>query len=162
MKSALAIYRFQTLDQSITYRMNADEVSYTFRKGLTRTAQTIPLEVIDGPQTSWETSNNTRLVLVLVCVIGFCFGIWGLVDPKSTGMYTTVALGLIGVGITLPTVLRQHRRLTGVTFFGDSNYSLSVISHAKPSSEYHKFVEVLKEQIKQKTEAFSTHKNRET
>jgi hypothetical protein len=141
------IYSFRTLDQSVAYRLTSSDIIVTHRKGLTRTVQTIPVKVFRVRQCAWETTNQSWIILAIVSALTIAFGIWGLIDPKSTGMYTAVAVGLIAIGLVLPCVSWNHRKLTGVTFSGDSDFSLSIIAHAIPTQQFLKLVSSLEAQI---------------
>ncbi len=140
-------YSFRTLEQAVAYTLTPSDIVVTYRKGLSRTVQRVPLNVLRIRQSTWETTNNGWVVLVAVCLLAVGFGTWGLIDPKSTGMYTVVALGLVAVGVIMPYILWDHRKLRGVTFTGEADFSLSVIAHAAPTEAFHSFVNSLESRI---------------
>ena len=148
MNSTVSEYRFRTLNQSMSYKLTPGNVIVRHHMGLTHTVQSIPVTVFNGHHSSWETTNRSWLVLAVVSALAVAFGIWGLIDPKSTGMYSAIAVGLVTAGVTAPICFWRHRKLNGVTFAGESNYSLTVISHAVPPPEFRAFVDALHMQIK--------------
>ena len=147
MDSTISDYRFRTINQSISYKLTSGDVIVGHRKGFTHTVHSIPVNVFNGHHSTWETTNSSWLVLVVVSALSVAFGIWGLIEPESTGMYSAIAVGLIAVGLAAPICSWRHRKLNGVTFSGESNYSLTVISHAAPPPEFRAFVEAMHLQI---------------
>lgn len=148
MDEPVAQYAFRTVNQSVSYTLSSKEVTFRYRKGLTSSSQTFPLDVFDGRSSSWDTTNVAWVGMAIVSVLAIVFGVWGLIDPKATGMHAVVATGLILVGSLLPVVLWQHRRLSGVTFTGEHGYALSIIAHAVQTTGFHNFVDALKSHVR--------------
>lgn len=137
----------------MVYRLNADDVVVTYRKGLLRSVQSLPIKVFRDQHSRWEMTNNTWIALALVSVVAIAFGVWGFIDPKSTGMYMAIAVSLVVLGFLMPYLFWNHRRLTGVTFSGDPNHSLAVIAHAVPTQQFDDFVNAMQQRIQSGSDA---------
>ncbi len=153
MNTTVVEYRFRTLNQSMSYKLTSGDIVVGHRMWFTHTVHSIPISVFNGRYSTWETTNSSWLALAVVSALAAAFGVWGLMDPKSTGIYTAIAVALVTVGAAAPVCLWRHRRLNGVTFVGESNYSVTVIAHAVPTPEFHAFVDALRMQIKSHNES---------
>lgn len=140
-------YCFRTIDQSVAYKLTASDIVVTYRKGFARSVQTIPTRVIQCRQSNWETTSNFWFLVVFVSALAVVGGGWGISDPQSTGMHLLVAVCLVLSGCLMPYLLWNHRKLSGVTFSSNSDYSLSIIAHAVPTPQFHAFVLAMENRI---------------
>lgn len=142
-------YKFRTLNQSYRYTLTTNDVTVAYRHGIKSTSHTLPLDVLRGHRSEWQTTNTAWIGLFVVSLLAIGFGIWGFIDPDSTGMSTVVAVALVIIGAIAPWWLRDHRALTGVTFSGDNGYTISVVAHINPSADFQSFVNALESRTQQ-------------